>query len=64
MIDNIKKGSVVEVSKPLNGFSEDWVGTVIRVVEQEKDYDTPVVYVEKEGKSQPVSIEHVTLLEK
>lgn len=63
MIDNIKNGSVVKVSKPLNGFSENWEGSVIRVVEDEIGYDTPVVYVEKGGKSHPVSIEYVTLKE-
>lgn len=39
---DITKGSVVEVTKPLNGFSENWKGRVSRVLEDIDKYEDKI----------------------
>lgn len=39
---DITKGDVVEVTKPLNGFTENWQGRVIRVYEDIDKYKNKI----------------------
>lgn len=52
-------GDIVQVSKPINGFTKNWKGKVAKIREDVEGYSEPVVYVQKDGSTEGVAMSHV-----